>query len=87
MAIQVPDFSDWTVDRLIGQRKHLESTLFVSAGQNDPLRPQLRAEIEAIRAELTRRATCPACLDGRHGECEDPCKCPCPAPMAGEKES
>lgn len=35
---------------------------------------------QAIRAEITRRSTCPACLDGRHGECEDPCKCPCPAP-------
>lgn len=84
--MDVPDFSGWTVDRLLAQRKHLASILAVSAGQGDPERPQLRAEHEAIRVELTRRMTCPPCLDGRHDECEDPCKCPCPAPAAGEKE-
>jgi hypothetical protein len=85
--METPDFSGWTLDHLIVQRKHLASILAVSAGQGDPERPQLRAEHEAIRAELTRRSTCPACLDDRHGECEDPCKCPCPAPAAaGEEE-
>ena len=71
-------FASWDLDRLLAQRKHLQSILLVSAGQAD--RPQIREEYDAMGAEITRRLTCPACLDDRHGECEDPCKCPCPVP-------
>jgi len=78
MSSGLPDFSTWSIDRLIGQRKHLESLLAVSVGQSDPVCPQLRAERDAVRTELTRRMTCPACLGSNHEQCEDPCKCPCP---------
>jgi hypothetical protein len=38
-----PDFTGWSRDRLTAQKTHLESLLAVSAGQDDPVRPQLRA--------------------------------------------
>ena len=55
MTPDLPDFSDWTTDRLLSQRRHLEAILAVSAGQRDPQRPQLRAEYKAICAEIARR--------------------------------
>ena len=54
---ETPDFSDWTTGRLLSQRRHLEGILAVSAGQNDPQRPQLRAEHKAICAEIAQRAS------------------------------
>jgi len=57
MTPDVPDFSGWTLTRLIGQRNHLESILSVSAGQRDPQRPQLRAEHAAVTAEIARRTS------------------------------
>ena len=57
MTPETPDFSDWTTDRLLRQRRHLEAILAVSAGQADPERPQLRAEHRAVCAEITRRTS------------------------------
>lgn len=48
----IPDFTTWSLTRLLGQKKYLESLLAMTAGQNDPVRPQLRAEYEAVRAAL-----------------------------------
>ena len=52
-----PEFSDWTLDHLLAQRRHLEAILAVGAGQSDPQRPQLRAEHKAVSAEIARRTT------------------------------
>jgi len=57
MTAQLPDFSGWTLDRLLAQRRHLEAILTLSAGQADPERPQMRAEHKAICAEITRRTS------------------------------
>jgi hypothetical protein len=50
-----PDFSGWNLDYLNAARSHLGQILLVSAGQNDPERPHLRAEYEAMGAEIDRR--------------------------------
>ena len=52
-------FSTWGMKRLAVQREHLEALLAVSAGQDDPVRPQLRAEYKAVCAEMARRAAAP----------------------------
>lgn len=54
---KMPDFATWTLARLREYRRHLESILLLSAGQNDPERPHLKAEHKAAGEEITRRAT------------------------------
>jgi hypothetical protein len=56
MTTPIPDYTAWTMARLTGQREHLQRILLAGAGQNDPLRPQLRKELVAIREEIQRRA-------------------------------
>ena len=51
------DFSDCPLDRLLTMRRHLEAILLVGTGQKDPERPQLRAEHEAVCAEIARRTS------------------------------
>jgi hypothetical protein len=46
-------FGDWSLDRLIAQRDHLQSILLVSVGQSD--RPQIREEYDAVCAEIAKR--------------------------------
>jgi hypothetical protein len=55
MTAELPNFTTWTTDRLVEQRKHLSALLVSWAGQSDPLKPQLRAELHAIREEIARR--------------------------------
>jgi hypothetical protein len=55
-AIDTPDLTSWDSQRLTGQRDHLVTILMTMAGQADPLKPRLRAELAAIRAEITRRS-------------------------------
>jgi hypothetical protein len=52
---ELPDFATWSLDRLSGQRDHLVQILMTMAGQPDPLKPRLRAELAAIREEIGRR--------------------------------
>jgi len=52
---ELPDLTGWPSARLSGQRDHLVQILMTMAGQADPLKPRLRAELAAIRAELARR--------------------------------
>ena len=52
---ELPDFAGWSLRRLSGQRADLERILAAMAGQDDPLKPRLRSELEAIRAEIGRR--------------------------------
>jgi hypothetical protein len=47
-------FGGWTLTRLLAQKRHLESILAVSAGQDD--HALLREECDAMRAEIVRRA-------------------------------
>lgn len=37
-------------------RDHLVKILSAMAGQDDPLKPRIRTELEAIRADIARRA-------------------------------
>lgn len=53
---EAPDFTTWTLDRLTAHKRHLEGILVVSAGQRDPLRPQLRAEYKAVCAAIDSRS-------------------------------
>lgn len=55
MSAAPPDFSGWDLGYLLAARDHLGQILLVSAGQNDPERPHLRAEYEAMGAEIDRR--------------------------------
>ena len=48
-------FSAWPLDRLLAQRRHLEAILLLAAGQDDPWKPGLRAELKAIREEIARK--------------------------------
>jgi hypothetical protein len=56
---ELPDLAGWSPDRLSGQRDHLAQILMTMAGQADPLKPRLRSELAAIRAELARRTPDP----------------------------
>jgi hypothetical protein len=47
-------FGDWTLARLLDQKKHLGSILAVSAGQAD--HAELRAEYDDLCAEINLRA-------------------------------
>jgi hypothetical protein len=55
-----PDFTSWDSRRLTEQRDHLVQILMTMAGQPDPLKPKLRAELAAIRAEIARRELAPS---------------------------
>jgi hypothetical protein len=50
-----PGIAGWTIPELIAHQEHLRRLLVVSAGQDDPEKQELRAELEAIRTEIRRR--------------------------------
>jgi hypothetical protein len=52
---RLPDFSYWFLADLRTQEQHLDRLITSMAGQDDPLKPRLRDELEAIRAEIGRR--------------------------------
>ena len=53
------DFGTWPLRRLTDQQKHLESVLLLGVGQNDPQRPQMQAELKAVREEIASRTASP----------------------------
>lgn len=55
MSAELPNFALWSTNRLTGHLDHLEQALATMAGQEHPLKPDLRATLAAIRAEIARR--------------------------------
>lgn len=50
---QAPDFTGWDTERLTAHLKHLDRLILISiADPADPMRPQLKAEREVVRAAL-----------------------------------
>jgi hypothetical protein len=56
MATETPDLTTWTMAELTSQRDHLTDILLSAVGWDEPWKPKMRAEVRAIREEITRRA-------------------------------